>query len=47
MLFRFDDARIDGLLSVDIAIDCGADRLPPAEAAGLILKRLHATPPKR
>ena len=46
MLFRFDDTRIDGLLLMDIAIDCGTDRLPPAEAAGLILKRLHATPPK-
>lgn len=46
MLFRFDDARIDGLLSVDLAIDCGEDKLPHAEAAKLILDRLHATPPK-
>ncbi len=46
MLFRFDDAKIVGLLSVDHALYCGADKLPPAEAAKLILDRLHATPPK-
>lgn len=44
MFFRFDDKPVDGLFSLDLAIDCGEHTT--AEAAKLILERLQVTPPK-
>ena len=44
MLFRFDDSPVDGVFSLDGAIDCRKHM--SGEAADLILKRLQVTPPQ-
>ena len=44
MFFRFDDKPVDGVFSLDLAIDCGEHS--PAEAAKLISERLQVTPRK-
>lgn len=44
MFFRFDDQPVDGVFSLDLAIDCREHA--SAEAAKLILERLQFTPPK-
>ncbi|ACV36366.1 TIR domain-containing protein [Accumulibacter sp.] len=44
MFFRFDNVPVDGVFSLDLAIDCGEHS--SAEAASLILERLQVTLPK-
>lgn len=44
MFFRFDDEKVDGVYSIDFALDCR--KYSEDESAKLILERLAVTPPK-
>lgn len=44
MYFKFDDGRVEGVFSIDIAIDCR--KRTEAQAAQMILDRLQTTTPK-